>query len=178
MCSSYRKYKFKEERVEIDNSKIINSLLEDLSNANDISNYIKGKNDPEKYDHFNALRIINPILEIASKIEFANENKDSMIFLLEKLGIPEPEIFFYMFRHGLAHGLRPFKVQNDKDLKKDWAISYSGKHFNGEYSMGPNVIKLYEDLKSYLESINNSEKIRGGKTKIQIGVIIFEKKLK
>lgn len=73
---------------------------------------------------FNSIRILTPILESASKIQFNNNPEQ----LFGKLNIPEPKISWTMFRHGLSHGIRPFTVVSG-GIRYGWGIKqYKGSH--------------------------------------------------
>ena len=109
--------------------------------------FISSRTNPEQgYDHFNRIRIILPLVEIASKIEFGG---DEPYLLLEKLKVPKPKVTWRMFRNGLSHSVRPFFViQNN--IKYNWAIPYSG-HYETRDTLGLDAKILLDDLFKYLE---------------------------
>jgi len=116
---------------------------------------------------FNSVRILMPILEMSSKIEYGGDVPK----LLKKLIVPEPKISWFMFRHGLMHSIRPFKVQY-KDKIFGWGIKqYKGNHhINSDNLISISPDKLLEDLKYYLQGFTGNTK----KVKIQTSVELYK----
>ena len=116
---------------------------------------------------FNSVRILLPIIETSARIEFGNDVSS----LLKKLSVPEPKISWFMFRHGLMHTVRPFKVKHRGKIF-GWGIKqYQGNHhINNENIIMISPDKLLKDLKDYLQNfVGNTNKI-----KIQTSVELYK----
>jgi hypothetical protein len=132
----------------------------------------ENSNDPRYLVHFNSIRILMPLIETASCIEFSrNPHK-----LLDKLRVPESKIAWFMFRHGLLHSIWPFEVEKNSSIYT-WAIKqYKGAHFIKKDKDGRNIViisprTLLNDLKHYLETFKYSDK----KILVQTGVCFIGK---
>lgn len=150
----------------IDTGSFVLTLTSEIKNqVEPLFNLWTNKSTSEFIVTFNMIRILLPILEDTSRIEF---NKNVPV-LLEKLGVPFPEISWVMFRHGLSHTIRPFIVEKD-GIQYSWGIKY----FDGEHSTNSenliiiSPVRLLSDLKKYLDTIQ----YKCGNTKIQIGTKI------
>lgn len=121
----------------------------------------------EDFGTFNPVRIVTPLLESASQIEFSENPKE----FLKLLKVPEPKISWFMFRHGLSHSIRPYQVEY-KNKKYGWGIKqYKGvHHVSTDNIIMLSVLQLIEDLKSYLEKHKYDDKV----IKIQTGVKLLE----
>jgi len=116
-------------------------------------------------DNYNPIRVLMPLIEIASKIEFGGNGH----LLLEKLKVPKSEVAWKMFRHGLFHYLRPFyAVINGKRI--NWAVpKYPCPHYETETSVGIYAPKLLDDLENYLKEVKDIP----GEINIQTGIELF-----
>lgn len=117
-------------------------------------------------DHFNPIRILMPLLELTSKIEYKGE----VVLLLEKLEVPKPDLIWLMFRNGLLHYVRPFyAIVNGKRI--GWAVpQYECQHYSTDSSLGLYAPKLLKDLKNYLEEIRYKS---FGTVEVQTGIELF-----
>ena len=150
--------------IEIEISSWVMSLLSEINQqCLPLFDLWERENTNGYFVTFNSVRIIMPILESASKIEYPH----SILPLLEKLKVPLPEISWCMFRHGLSHSTRPFIIKY-KGQSYQWGI----KQFTGfHYISSDNVVmisprQLVDDLKKYLETF----RYNNNKIKIQTGV--------
>lgn len=116
-------------------------------------------------DNFNPIRVLMPLVEIVSRIEFGGEAQK----LLKKLNVPEPDLMWRMFRHGLTHSIRPFNIVTEQG-KYTWAVpQYSCEHYQTGTSIGIYAPKLLDDLETYLETFRLNDKL----VKIQTGLEVL-----
>ncbi len=151
--------KYKQIRL-FSNTKISNLVHELLREIDKILvplfEFINSQRDPELIDHFNRIRVLVPLLEVASFIEF----EGNPAALLDKLAIPEAEMIWGMFRDGLSHSIRPyFAMVNKKKIA--WAVPcYDTKdHYKTNDSLGIDAPKLLRDFRAYLEEFKYNQNI-------------------
>lgn len=138
-------------------------LLNEIENIyKPLFDYIEQKNYEIAQDNFNRIRILMPLIELSSKIEFQGQ----LPLLLKELKVPKPDIVHQMFRHGLSHHIRPFYIIKD-GVRINWAIPQSPcNHWETSNSVGIYAPKLLKDLEDYLKKfLGNNNKI-----KIQTGI--------
>jgi hypothetical protein len=114
--------------------------------------YIEKQNYEITPDHFTTIRILMPLIEISSKIEFQGRVPE----MLKKLKVPKPEIIWQMFRHGLVHYVRPFYAVVDGE-RIGWAVpQYPCNHYETTHAVGVYAPKLLNDLEEYLKTFRYS----------------------
>ncbi len=151
-------------------SEILIALEREIEKTEKLFVHIDSFSDPDNYDHYNKYRILLPILEVTSKIEFNNKGDDSLLSLLNYLSVPEPEFVLYMYRHGLLHSIFPFFVDID-GVRKSFGIPFgkNSEHFEHPQFLAISSEKLLKDLKKYLDTLRLSSDL-GKEIDIQISI--------
>lgn len=169
-CKKRKEYEYVKE--EIVTSDFIKSLILEIDYQTVPLFDLWEQDRPGEYrETFNPLRVVLPIIEMTSEIEFS----DNVNLLLEKLNVPHPKIVWFMFRHGLMHSVRPFKVQY-AGIVYNWGVVQSSssvlnKHKVIDQKDNNKVVcisprQLLSDLRKYLELVS----INKYKITIQTGV--------
>lgn len=123
------------------------------------------KNSGRKIGFWASLRMIIPIVEAISHV--IGETPQN--FLGNHLGITTPHLTWDLFRHSLMHG---DYLQHGKYQQKDisWGVLMMGQgHIITSEHIGIDVIRLYQDLKKYLENevVKNDQTI----VNVEVGVV-------
>ena len=162
-----KKYKHKAVEEPISIGVLTHALLDEIKYIyRPLFEYIDKQNYQITPDHFTTFRILMPLVEVASKIEFDGRIPD----LLDKLGVPEPAIIWQMFRHGLAHHVRPYYAIV-KGQRINWAVpQYPCDHYKTVDGVGIYAPKLLNDLENYLQGFQYQTR----KTNIQTGIELIE----
>jgi hypothetical protein len=152
-----------EETVPI--SIVVAALLDEIEYIyKPLFQYIEDNNYENTPDNFNPIKILVPLVEVASRIECSGDAS----LLLEKLELPKPDIIWQMFRHGLIHYVRPFyAIVNG--VRVNWAVpNYPCNHYSTVDSVGIYAPKLLNDLEMYLKSFRNDSNLMQIQTGIQL----------
>lgn len=123
------------------------------------------KKSERKIGFWASIRMIMPIIEALSHVV----GETPQVFLGKYLGINIPHLAWDLFRHSLIHG---DYLQHGKYQSKDvsWGVLMMGQgHIITSEHIGIDVVSLYQDLKSYLESeiTKNDQTI----VNIEVGVV-------
>lgn len=158
-----KKYKHKGIEESISVGVLASALLDEIEHIyRPLFKYIEEQNYQITPDHFTAFRILMPLVEVTSKIEFGGRVPE----MLEALKVPEPSIIWQMFRHGLAHHVRPYYAIVD-EVRINWAVpQYPCEHYQTADGIGICAPKLLDDIDTYLKKFRYST----NKISIQTGI--------
>jgi len=164
-----KKYKHKGIEEPISVGVLASALLDEIQYIyRPLFKYIEEQNYQITPDHFTAFRILMPLVEVASKIEFGGKVPE----MLEKLEVPEPSIIWQMFRHGLAHHVRPYYAVVD-GVRINWAVpQYPCEHYQTSDGIGIYAPKLLDDIEIYLKTF----RYKTNKINIQTGIKLVEER--
>lgn len=161
------------------------TYIEAILNHNKTHNYEVG--------FFGSVRVIVPIIDHLTFIIYRDRSRKSRNKLLKDLGIKYPELVWHIFRHSLIHGDVPCQITMGKQVITWFIKLHNTEHeyeiLNGNFKSSTNrpletpivihldIIKLYNDLVNYLETLSNNTS-KSKKTYLIIDTVLMKTKSK
>lgn len=118
---------------------------------------------------FGSVRLLVPVIEHLTFILYGNKKADSRNKVLKDLGVAYPSIVWHIFRHPLMHGDEPCQITIGNQIVTWYIQLYNQSHryevmdshhrqTDGKSLPGPivihlDIIKLYNDMLSYMQEL-------------------------
>jgi hypothetical protein len=95
-------------------------------------------------------RMVFPVVEAVATVIYRTNNAPKPPILLGKLGFEHPNLIWQMYRHTLMHNDEMAPAVHRRHVVS-WEMNMGGGHKAADGVLGIDVLKLYEDLFSFLE---------------------------